>query len=472
MSYYLAVDLGASSGRHVLASINDNKIEYEEIHRFKNDFVTKAASYGSVYCWDIDYLFGEIKKGMKLCASAGKTPSYVAIDTWGVDYVLLDKNGKLTGNSVSYRDNRTKGIAEKVFEFFPEDELYNITGIQRQPFNTIFQLYAQKLITPAEVENAHTLLMLPCYFNYLLTGLKVNEYTSASTSGMLNAASSDWDREIIEKLGFERGLFAEVKPAGTILGSFTDEIAREIGYSATVVLTAAHDTASAVLASPLTESSIYLSSGTWSLMGVETPVPITTKEGMVNNFTNEGGFGGRFRLLRNIMGLWMLRSVKKEFGDRHTYDMMSFMAKDNQDFPSIVDVSDNRFLAPASMIDEIGDACADADMPVPRSVGEICSVIYHSLAHYYGKTAADLESLTDKKYDTINIVGGGTRDSYLNSLTAKACGKRVLVGPTEATALGNISAQMLATGELAGVEQAREIIRNSVTLGEYGYGVL
>jgi len=468
MNYYLAIDLGASSGRHILACINDGKIEYEEMHRFDNDFISKSGSY----CWDPGYLFAEIKKGMVKCREAGKTPSYVGIDTWGVDYVLLGRDNRLIGDAVSYRDGRTAGISEKVFGLIPEDELFALTGIQNQPFNTIYQLYSQKLTKPGDLTKAEVMLMLPCYFNFLLTGKKANEYTIASTTGLLGTADRNWNDDVINKLGFNRSLFTEIKPAGTILGAFTDEVAQELGFSATVILVASHDTASAVLASPVTDTSIYLSSGTWSLMGVETPTPVTTQESRINKFTNEGGFTGNTRLLRNIMGLWMLRSVRKDFGERHTYDMMSIMAKENYNFPSMVDVSDNRFLAPKNMCGEIADACAEADMPVPRLIGEICSVIYHSLAHYYGKTAADLESLTGKKYDTINIVGGGTRDSYLSSLTAKSCGKRVLTGPTEASALGNIAAQMIAAGELADVTRARQMIMNSVTLGEYGYGVL
>jgi len=468
VNYYLAVDLGASSGKHLLARMDGERIEFEEIHRFKNKFKEGTNSL----CWDVEDLFNEIIAGMKKCAKIGKPPSFVGIDTWGVDYVLLGDNGGIIGDAVSYRDDRTSDIPEKVFEMIGEEELYSLTGIQKQPFNTIFQLYANALSAPDDFQKTETLLMLPCYFNYLLTGIKANEYTIASTSGLVNAKSGDWDDSIIKRLGLRRSMFGEIKPAGTILGEFTEGVAKEVGFSATVVLPCAHDTASAVLAAPLSDKAVYLSSGTWSLMGIEANFPITSAEARQENFTNEGGYGGKFRFLKNIMGLWMLRSVRENFGSRHTYDMMSFMAQENDSFPSLIDVSDNRFLAPKSMVDEVMDACAEANMPVPQTAGEICAVIYHSLSDYYGKTLRDTEKLTGKKFNTVNMVGGGTRDSYLNSLTAASCGKRLQIGPTEATALGNISAQMLATGEVKKVKQIREIIKHSVTLGEYGYGRL
>ena len=466
MSYYLAIDLGASSGKHLLARKVNDKIEFEEVHRFKNDFIQGGVS-GTTRCWDMEYLFGEIITGMRKCAEVGKIPSYIGIDTWGVDYILLNDNGGVCGNAVSYRDDRTKDIPAYVFELIPEEELYSVTGIQRQPFNTIFQLYAQSLYTPEELQSAETLLMLPCYFNYLLTGIMANEYTAASTSGLLNAADRNWDTGIIERLGLRREMFNEIMPTGTLLGKLTQAVALETGYQATVVLTCAHDTAAAVLAAPLTEKSIYLSSGTWSLMGAETDAPILNEQSRLENFTNEGGFGGKYRLLKNIMGLWILRAVRKDFGDLHSYDELSSIAQENEDFPSIIDVSDNRFLAPDSMVNEIMYACGEAGMPVPQTAGEVGAVIYKSLADYYGRTARALEALTGRSFDTVNMVGGGTRDKYLNSLTAKACGKKVLVGPTESTALGNIIAQMLSTGEIKSIKQARELIKNSVELEEF-----
>ncbi|MCL2019125.1 MAG: rhamnulokinase [Oscillospiraceae bacterium] len=471
MAYYLAVDLGASSGKHVLARIVDDKIEFEVVHRFKNEFIEVKNSDGtnSSRYWDLDYLFTEIVAGMKKCAEMGKIPSFVGVDTWGVDYVLLNSFGSISGNAVSYRDERTSDIPEYVFRMIPEEELYKITGIQRQPFNTIFQLYAQSLRSPEELQSAQTLLMLPCYFNYLLSGVMANEYTIASTSGLVNARSRDWDDDIIRRLGLSRSLFHEILPTGTILGELTPGIAAEVGYNAKVALVCTHDTASAVLAAPLTEKSIYLSSGTWSLMGVEIENAVLNEQSRLENFTNEGGFKGSYRFLKNIMGLWLLRAVRKDFGSRHDYNYLSRIARENEDFPSIIDVSDNRFFAPASMVDEIIKACTESGMQVPETAGEVSAVIYRSLAAYYGKTAEAIERLTGNSYDTVNMVGGGTRDKYLNKLTAKACKKRVLVGPTEATALGNIISQMLTTGELKTVKQAREMIKNSVALEEYRY---
>ncbi|MCL1823280.1 MAG: rhamnulokinase [Oscillospiraceae bacterium] len=465
MHYYLAIDLGATSGKHLLAWIEDGKIKQEEIHRFTNRFKQES---DTLY-WDLDYLYEEILTGMKKCAQIGKIPSFVGLDTWGVDYTLLNHFGELIGGAISYRDSRTYGILENVFKAVPEEELYRITGIQRQPFNTIFQIYAHAVNMPYDLQNTKTLLMLPCYFNYLMTGIAVNEYTVTSTTGLLNAESRNWDFSIIDRLSFNQSIFGEIKPPGTMLGEFNQITAEEVGFSATVVLPAAHDTASAVLAVPLSENAIYLSSGTWSLMGVETDAPVTSELARAKNFTNEGGWGGKYRLLKNIMGLWMLRSVRNNFNDRYSYDEMSKMAYENNDFPSIVDVSDTRFLAPKSMVDEITAVCSETGQPIPNTAGEVYAVIYHSLAEYYGKTVQDIEEITGKHYDAVNIVGGGTRDNYLNQLTANCCRKKVFVGPTEATALGNIAAQMLATGEVGSVHEIKEIIRNSITLGEYNF---
>lgn len=459
MNYYLAIDLGASSGKHLVGWLEGGRIRYEEVHRFKNDYIYNE----NTRCWDLEYLFSEIVAGMKKCADTGKTPAFVGIDSWGVDYVLLDDDGRLIGDAVSYRDDRTKYIPEQVSRHISEFELYVTTGVQRYSYNTIFQLYAHNQIAPDDLQSAESLLMLPCYFNYLLTGIKANEYTIASTSGLLNAATKDWDASIINRLGLRDNMFCEMKPAGTILGELTGAVAMEAGFQASVVLTAAHDTASAVLAAPLSDSSVYLSSGTWSLMGVEVPKPITTEQARLNNFTNEGGFSGNIRFLRNIMGLWMLRSVRRDLGDRHSFDALSGMAQENAAFPSIVNVGDNRFLAPESMVNEVMHACEEAGLPVPQTAGEAIAVIYKSLADYYGKTVKAIESITLKTYDRVNMVGGGTRDRYLNRLTANACGKRVFVGPTEATCLGNIMAQMLATGEIKDLAEARRIMKNSIT---------
>ena len=474
MSYYLAIDLGASSGRHIIAQLSDGKLEFEEIHRFKNEFTL----VDGVLCWDTDYLFNEIKEGMKKCVKKWKIPEYVGIDTWGVDYVLLNWRDEILGKAVSYRDGRTKGAEERVFEIIPEDELYQITGTQRQPFNTIFQLYASKLQNTGELQDAETLLMLPCYFNFLLTGIKANERTIASTSGLTNAKSNDWDDDIISRLGFPRRIFTEIKPAGTVLGKFTDEVAEAVGFSATVMLTTAHDTASSVLAAPMPGKSIYLSSGTWSLMGVETDSPVINEESMKSNFTNESGYGGKNRFIKNIVGLWMLQALKRECGNRHSYVELSRLAKENEEFPSSVDISDNRFLAPKSMIDEVRAACAEAGKKVPKTIGETCAVIYRSLSEYYGKTARDIETLTGESFDVINIVGGGSRDRYLDSLTAASCGKKVIVGPSESAALGNIAVQMIVNGELKDARHARETVSNSVNpdvwneLGEFVNGTL
>lgn len=461
--YYLAVDIGASSGRHMLASMVDGKMQLEEVYRFPNGMDNKNGTL----CWDVERLFTEIKTGLKKCKELGKIPVSMGIDTWGVDYVLLDKDDKILGETVGYRDSRTNGMDEKVYEKISPEDLYARTGIQKQLFNTIYQLMAVKQSHPEYLEQAETFLMLPDYFNFLLTGVKKNEYTEATTGQLISAETNDWDYELIDLLGYNRKMFMPVSMPGTVVGNFSKEIQDEVGFDCTVVLPATHDTGSAVLAVPTNDdNAVYISSGTWSLMGIERKEPDCSVESMKANFTNEGGYDHRFRFIQNIMGLWMIQSVKKEFTEDLSFAEICDMAS-KETIPSIVDCNDDSFMAPESMIRAVQDFCRNSGQQVPETVGEISSVIYNSLAKCYKDALEKIEHITGNKYDTIYVVGGGSNAEYLNQLTAKYTGRSVSAGPSEATAIGNIMVQMLHDGVFKDLPEARTCVRDSFDVKMY-----
>ena len=456
--YYLAVDIGASSGRHILSHIENGKMVLEEVYRFENGMKEKDGHK----CWDTEGLFNSIKAGMKKCAELGKIPSSVGIDTWGVDYVLVDKNGDKVGDAIGYRDDRTIGIEEDVFKIIPEKELYARTGIAKQVFNTIYQLMALKKENPFQLEQAETLLMSPDYYNFLLTGIRGAEYTIASTGQLVSPETKDWDYELIEMLGLPKKIFKPLSKPGAVLGKLSDEVKKEVGFDCDVCIITSHDTASAVLAVPSkTDKFAYISSGTWSLLGVELKNAICNEQSRKANFTNEGGYDYKYRFLKNIMGLWMIQSVRHELNDAYSFAELCEMATKEKAFPSRVDVDDNVFFAPKSMIEAIKNYCKKTGQKVPETPGEIATVVYQSLADCYKMSIENLEAMTGEKYDAINIVGGGANADYLNQLTANATGKTVYAGPTEATAIGNISAQMLATGDFKSVKEVRECIFDS-----------
>ena len=461
--YYLAVDIGASSGRHMLAGMQDGKMQLEEVYRFPNGMDDKNGTL----CWDVDRLFAEIKNGLKKCKELGKIPVSMAIDTWGVDYVLLDKDDRILGDTVGYRDSRTEGMDEKVYEVIPQEELYARTGIQKQIFNTVYQLMAVKESHPEYLEQAESILMIPDYFHFLLTGVKKNEYTNATTGQLVSPKTNDWDYELIEMLGYNPEMFRPVSMPGTVVGEFTEEVQKEVGFNCTVVLPATHDTGSAVLAVPTNDDdAVYISSGTWSLMGIERKEADCSMESMKANFTNEGGYDHRFRYLKNIMGLWMIQSVKKEFTEDLSFAQICEMAS-KETIPSIVDCNDDCFLAPKSMIQAVQDFCRRTGQQVPETVGEISSVIYNSLAKCYGDTVQEIEEITGKKYSAIYVVGGGSNAGYLNELTAKYTGKKVSAGPSEATAIGNVIVQMLHDGVFKDLPEARTCVRESFDVVMY-----
>jgi len=454
---HLAIDIGASSGRHILGWLEDGVIHTEEVHRFPNG-MTQVGLY---QCWDVDGLFEEMITGLKKCVEMGKIPDSVGIDAWGVDFVLLDRNGCITCPTVAYRDARTDGMDLEVGKKISDSELYARAGIQKMFINTIYQLMAIKTLTPDYFNDAEHLLFIPDYLHYKLCGVIKNEYTIASTSGLLNAKSKTWDAEIISRCGFPTKIFCDIVPAGTVLGGFTDEIKKLVGFDCKVIMPPSHDTASAFLAVPAkSDKSVYISSGTWSLMGVELAEPVTTDASREANFTNEGGYDYRYRYLKNIAGLWLIQCVHKEIGDNIGYAELVDLARESR-CDSLFDVNDERFAAPESMVAAIRDACRENGQAVPQSLGDYARSIFRSLAVSYAKTMKDLEELTGTTYDSVNIIGGGSQNEYLNRLTADACGLPVYAGPTEGTALGNIACQMIATGVLPDLHAARDAIGRS-----------
>lgn len=476
--YYLAIDIGASSGRHILGSVENGKIVLEEVFRFDNRQVHKNGHD----CWDMDNLWNGILGGLKACKELGKIPKTVGIDTWAVDFVLLDENDNLVGDAVAYRDGRTQGMDAVVEQAIPAELLYSKTGIQKQLFNTIYQLAALKNEHPEQLAAAKSLLMIPDYFNFCLTGVKKQEYTNATSTNLVNAREKAWDRELIERLGLPQGLFTELSMPGTVVGELTEEIQKAVGYNTTVILPATHDTGSAFLAVPAKDdNAAYLSSGTWSLLGVENAEPITTEESRKQNFTNEGGAWYRFRYLKNIMGLWMIQSIRRElngtayvagrtskYADGRTWSFPDLIAaaKGAADFTSVVDANDDRFLAPESMIDAIKDYCRESGQQVPETVGEIMQCVYLSLSRLYREAVEGLSAITGKTYTSLNIVGGGCQDMYLNQLTANATGLTVYAGPVEGTAIGNLVVQFIAAGEFEDLRSTRNAIKESFAIKE------
>ncbi len=455
MKYYLSIDIGASSGRHILSSVQNGKLVLEEVYRFENGMTQKDGHL----VWEYEKLFSNIIEGLKECKKLGKIPVSVGIDTWGVDYALIDADGKVIGDVYAYRDGRTEEPIKKVHEIIPFETLYKRTGSQFQIYNTIYQLYTDKL--SGKLDKAERFLMMPDFFNYLLTGVMKNEFTNASTTGLMSAKTRDWDMETVKELDLPEKLFKELSDPATFVGNLKPEIAKEIGYDIKVVLPATHDTASAVMAVPEIDQPLYISSGTWSLLGIESPVAISTEEALKENFTNEGGYERSTRFLKNIMGLWMIQCVRREYNKKYSWGDFVKLSKEVKDFDSIVDVNDNSFLAPASMIEAIKDYCRKTGQKVPETPGEIALCVYASLAVCYKRAVETVERVTGYKFDTIHIVGGGCQNAYLNELTAKRTGRRVVAGPVEATAIGNALSQLLYDGAVKNINEAKELVKVS-----------
>ena len=428
--YCLAIDIGASSGRHILGEYKDGKIETTEIYRFDNGFSERDGFLS----WDIDYLRNSVVEGIKKCSEIGKIPKTVAIDTWGVDYVLLDKDDREILPAVAYRDSRTVGVPERMEKTVSLTELYKITGVPKQNYNTVYQLFCDK--ESGKLEKAHRVLMMPEYLSYKLTGVKKSEYTIASTTALLNASTRSWDIELIERLGMNPSIFGEISMPGDVVGDFSEEIIKEVGFCAKVLFCPSHDTASAVHACSMKGHGMYISSGTWSLIGAVNAFPVLTEEALKAGFTNEGGANGTYTFLKNIMGMWLFQSIRRNLEKKYTYDQMMQMAKASK-YQKTFDPNDERLVAPESMVDAIKDCLGERELPVC----DVISSVYHSLAKSYAKAVFEIEKITGEKIDSISIVGGGSKDEYRNELTAKYTEKEVIKGPIEATAMGNLKTQ-------------------------------
>ena len=454
MTYYLAIDIGASSGRHILGYIDNGRLKLEEIHRFEN-YITNQ---NGTLVWDIEHLVSEVKKGIAKCKEIGKIPCTVAIDTWGVDYVLLDESKQEILPAVSYRDSRTNRVINKVESIISAEELYLKTGIQKQNFNTIYQLYADKL--SGRLEDAKHFLMIPAYLSYKLTGVIKNEYTNATTTGMVNADTKQWDYEIIDKLSLPKHLFGTLDTPCTVIGNFTKEMQDYAGFDSTVIFAPSHDTASAVCACPIDDNSVYISSGTWSLIGVESLNPIVNEKSMAANFANEGGIDYRFRFLKNYMGMWLFQNVKKNLNNEFSYDDMMRLAMQSKRF-EMIDTNAPDFLAPENMINAIRSYLKNESIPIEVVINSV----YHSLAQSYKNAIDEIEKLAGKTIDNVFIVGGGSKDTYLNKLTAQYTGKKVVTGLSEATATGNLLSQIMYDKKIS-LAQARDIVKISFDIKE------
>ena len=455
--YFLAVDIGASSGRHILGYLKDGRLVLEEVYRFWNGMDEKDGTLS----WDTDRLFREILTGMKKCREIGKIPVSVGVDTWGVDFVLLDKDDNKIGQAVGYRDHRTDGMDDEVSKIISEKELYGRTGIQKAIYNTIYQLMALKQQHPEQLENAGAMLMMPDYFHFLLSGKKVQEYSEATTAQLVNPHTRDWDHELVEKLGFPTGILQKITMPGTDIGCLTDDVQKEVGFNCEVVLPPTHDTASAVMAIKKKKKNVcYISSGTWSLMGVEQDEPDCSEASRSRNFTNEGGYAGRITYLTNIMGLWMIQSVRNKLAPDKGYGEICEEAS-RETISSIVDCQDDAFLAPDDMVKAIQEKCRETSQEIPDTLPRLAAVIYNSLAKCYADKLKEIEELTGKKYDRIHIIGGGSNAVWLNELSARYAGVPVYAGPGEATALGNILSQMINRNIFESLDEARSCVARS-----------
>ena len=465
----LAIDLGASSGRGMIGEFDGKKLALSENHRFSSDPVNVSGAF----LWDILRIFFEIKNSVRKCAnSEDRDIATIGIDTWGVDFGLLDKTGLLLENPYHYRDKRTENIEIEAYKRIPKQELYEINGLQHLQFNTIYQLLALSAKRPHVFDNAETLLMIPDLLNYFLTGVKKTEYTIASTTALLDAKKRTWAKELFAPMGIPEKLFTEIVPPGNALGGILPEILQDVGnISAQVVNVAAHDTGSAIAAVPAAgDNFVYISSGTWSLMGTEAKDPIITEKSARYDFTNEGGVNNTIRVLKNVAGLWLEQESKRQWereGEKTTYNELSEMAIRSEAFKCLIDVDSPEFVAPGDMPEKIRQFCRRTGQYVPQTKGETVRCIFDSLALAYKRTFACLGEMRGEKAPFIHVVGGGVKESVLCQFTADSCGVPVYAGPDEATAIGNIAVQMMAQKEISSLGEAREIIANSFDVLHY-----
>ena len=459
--HFIAIDLGATSGRVMLATLGEEGLDLRTLHRFPTPLVEdKGAFY-----WDIDQIFSGILEGLSLAGKEGVKVTSIGIDTWGVDFGCIGADSALTGRPRSYRDPYTRGIPEKVFAKIPREALYARTGIQIMDFNTIFQLYARTQAAEKDLAAAEHILFMPDLISYLLTGHAVCEYTDASTSGMMDQSRGQFDKALLEELGIRSDILLPIVPSGTMVGPLKPELAEQTGLGPVpVIAVAGHDTASAVAAVPAEDEHFaYLSSGTWSLMGIEVPAPIMNEDSARENFTNEGGIEGTTRFLKNITGMWLLeqcRAVWKKEGKDYSYAELQEMALREKDFPGRINPDDPRFAAPGDMVAEITAALkmAGTSPAMTDADAQIVSCIYHSLADRYAEVLGILCRFAPFPIERLHIIGGGSANGLLNQWTADACGIPVVAGPTEATAIGNVMLQAKSAGLVADRWEMRRLI--------------
>ncbi|MDB1125213.1 rhamnulokinase [Vibrio algarum] len=458
MKKIIAVDIGASSGRVILGTFKNQKIELEEFHRFDNGPVLREGQA----CWNLDYLLMEIKHGIDLTLQSGHIIDCIGIDTWGVDYVLLDKDGFRLGEGVSYRDKRTEGYLDKLIEQLSKDVIYSQTGIQFLSFNTLYQLAALKDSEPEWFNRVERLLFIPDYLNYELTGVQNCEYTNATTSQLVNCNTGNWDKQLFDAIGVPESWCLPPSMPNRLIGHYESNL-----QTIPVASIASHDTASAILALPVSEDDVvYISSGTWSLMGIESLAPINTPLAQSMNFTNEGGAESRFRVLKNIMGLWLIQNVQKELA-KYSFSELVSLAKQSQPFKCLIDPDHPSFLNPSSMMDAICTFCSQTGQPVPETAGEFARCVFESLAFQYRKVWLEINQLKETPASQIHIIGGGIQNKFLNQLCADACGVEVKTGPIEASAIGNVCGQLIALNELDGVQHARDAVSRSFPIEVY-----
>ena len=463
----LAFDFGASSGRAILGTLRDGKIHMEEVHRFSNDPVIVN---GTMY-WDTMRQFYEIKQGILKARRRGEFES-IGIDTWGVDFGLLNAHGELMENAVHYRDERTDGMIEDVFSKISKERLYEITGNEFMYFNTIFQMDALVQKRPWMMEQAEQFLFTPDLFNYFLTGNRKSEYTMATTSSMFDIRKRCWSKEVMEALGLKESFFPEIVDSGTIVGEVQASICEELGIAPVkVIAVASHDTQSASVAVPTTRDDfLFISCGTWSLYGTELPEPVIGKKSLELSVTNEGSYGGKVNFLKNITGLWMIQESRRQWtreGQEYSFGELEQLAGEAKPFQSYIDADAPEFVPSGNMPRRIREFCRKTGQPVPETVGEIVRCINQSLALKYRSVLEKIEYCLDKKYDRIHMIGGGIQSEMLCRMTACATGCEVVAGPVEATALGNLAVQFMALGEIRDIKEARDIVAHSEQVKVY-----
>ncbi|MGQ5206042.1 rhamnulokinase [Bacillus subtilis] len=453
---YTAIDIGASSGRIMVGELNEGKLDIQEIHRFANGFSQRDG-----HCfWDIDHLLKQILQGLQKVKTLGYEHCTVGIDTWAVDYVLLDEKGDRLREAISYRDRRTDHTIDKLEHTLSKAAIYQKTGIQFQPFNTIYQLYEEDRELLIKTDK---IMMIPDYLGYCLTGKAVTEITNASTTQLLNASTGNLDPELLEAVSVQEQQFAPLTEPGCELGKLRNEWFPDYDLPACKVMTVAtHDTASAVIAAPgVNDGWAYISSGTWSLIGVENKTPIITDLALENNYTNERGANNTIRFLKNIIGMWVIQEVRQQLQADYSFQQLAEEAEKTEPFQQFINLNDKRFLNPENMIKEIQHYCRQTRQKTPRTAGELACCIYSNLAIIYAIAIKELETITEKPIEQFHIIGGGARNDFLNQLTADMSGKAVYAGPIEATATGNLLMQMIAAKEVKDIKEARQVVRNS-----------